>query len=328
MQIPITAFADAPVTSTFIGEDGNEYTYNSDGSVTVKVVPENADTAEPDTAGLVHDGQNFTGEYNGLEVEAAGVYSDGSILISLAAENLSVGFYPETAEAEKSKTIEETAAEPDIQDTPSEPLLPADSAEPAPENSAEEDPAADTQDVPDTGNVGECEAADDADIVAGADGAAGQIADGVAGQRKTDDGHGGADDHGGHELVNPLHAAELDESGKDHIDQSGAAGADDQTHITGFQRNGAGKGGGHGAQEREGAAEEHGGAELGEEQVGQRAHAGAEKGGGLRHAVADDGGHGDGGGDDGKQHIGSFLVCHIYLLLGRIRSRISRCVRC
>ena len=100
-QLSVSAFAEAPRATTITGEDGNVYTYNSDGSVTVKVVPVPSAPAEPDPAGFMRDGQDFSGEYNGLEVEASGVYSDGSILVSVASEGLSIGFYPETAEAEK-----------------------------------------------------------------------------------------------------------------------------------------------------------------------------------------------------------------------------------
>jgi len=121
-QLSVSAFAETPSATTVIGEDGNVYTYNSDGSVTVKVVPVPSDPAEPDPAGFQRDGQDFSGEYNGLEVEAAGVYSDGSTLVSVASEGLSIEFYPETAEAEKIE-LPETVEEDPVPEILQAPLM-------------------------------------------------------------------------------------------------------------------------------------------------------------------------------------------------------------
>ena len=141
-QMTVSAFAEAPRAMTITGEDGNEYTYNSDGSVTVKVVPVPSTPAEPDPAGFMRDGQDFTGEYNGLEVEAAGVYSDGSTLVSVASEGLRIEFYPETAEAEKIE-MPETVEEDPVPEMLHAPLMASVPATPAEEAPVEDIPTED-----------------------------------------------------------------------------------------------------------------------------------------------------------------------------------------
>ena len=124
------------------------------------------------------------------------------------------------------------------------------------------------------------------------------IADGIACQRQTDDGYGGADDRGGHQPVDPLNTDKFDNCRDGHIDKTGQNGTDDQTHVTGGHRGGTCEGSAHGAQKRERGAQVNGTLKTGKNLIDQSSHTGAEEGGGLAHAVADDGGHGDGGGQD------------------------------
>ena len=111
-QTSITAFADTK-DNMVCAEDGVTYTYNTDGTITATVIPASSDKEEPDACGFKNDGQNFTGTYNGLDVEAAGTYSDGSTLVSVSADDHSIAFYPETVGAED-KAVEENvpATEP------------------------------------------------------------------------------------------------------------------------------------------------------------------------------------------------------------------------
>ena len=127
------------------------------------------------------------------------------------------------------------------------------------------------------------------------------VVDGGAGQGHTDQSHGGADNHGGHQLVDPLNANQLDDDGDDHIHQTGQDSAQDDAGETGLGRDGAGEGGDHGADEGEGRTQEHRAVELGEQLVHEGADTGAEQSGGGGHAVAHDGGNGDGGGQNGQQ---------------------------
>ena len=126
-------------------------------------------------------------------------------------------------------------------------------------------------------------------------------ADGVGGQRQADDGHDGPDDDRGHELVDPLDAAEFHDQRQDHIDGARDARADDQPRVAHRHGGGAGEGREHGADEGEGGAQEHRACVAGKEQIDHRAAAGAEEGGGGGHPVADGGGDGDGGHHDGQQ---------------------------
>ena len=128
------------------------------------------------------------------------------------------------------------------------------------------------------------------------------VVDSRARKRKTDEGNGGADDCGGHHLVDPLGACQLDDQRKDHVDQSSEGSTQHQTEIA--QRAvtcRAGKRRQHGADEGKGRAQENGAAEFGEELVDQRAHACAEEGRGGGHPVADDHRNGDGGSHDRKE---------------------------
>ena len=102
------------------------------------------------------------------------------------------------------------------------------------------------------------EAADDADISGSSGGVAGQIADGIACQRKSDDCDGRSDDNCRHELIDPFDTDCFDDDCK------------------------------HGTEESEGASKEDRAGELGEEQVDQRADACTEQSRSLAHAVADD----------------------------------------
>ena len=101
-----------------------------------------------------------------------------------------------------------------------------------------------------------------------------EVAHGVAGKRKTDDGNGRTDDHGGHQLIDPFHAGKLDDNGDDHIHKTCENSADDKTEVADRHGSGARKGGCHGAEECKGRAEEHGAFELGKGQgVHERTHA-------------------------------------------------------
>ena len=99
----------------------------------------------------------------------------------------------------------------------------------------------------------------------------GQIANSVACKAQTDDGNGGSDDDGRHELVDPLGAAELNDSCDDDIDKTRQHSADEDAEVAEYG------GGIHGAQERKGAAQEDGALALGEELVAQSTEAGAHK---------------------------------------------------
>ena len=124
--------------------------------------------------------------------------------------------------------------------------------------------------------------------------AGGEVADGVAGQREADDGDRGADDDGRHQLVDPLDAGRLDDDGDHNVDQSGEDRAEDDPGEARFRGGRAAEGGKHGADEGEGGAQEDRAAELGEQQIDDGADACAKEGGGLGHAVSDDGRDGDG----------------------------------
>ncbi len=132
------------------------------------------------------------------------------------------------------------------------------------------------------------ETADDADISGSSGGVAGQIADGIACQRKSDDCDGRSDDNCRHELIDPFDADCFDDDCQNHIDETREGRADDQTCVTGLCGNGTGKRCEHGAEESEGASKEDRAGELGKEQVDQRADACTEQSRSLAHAVADD----------------------------------------
>ena len=126
------------------------------------------------------------------------------------------------------------------------------------------------------------------------------IVNGSTGQAQTDQCHGGSNNNGGHQLVDPLNANKLDYQSDDHIHQTGKNSTDDQTGKTGRSGNCTAKGSSHGADESEGRAQENGAAELGEQLVNDGADAGAEESGSSGHAVANDGGNSDGGCQNGQ----------------------------
>ena len=70
----------------------------------------------------------------------------------------------------------------------------------------------------------------------------GEVADGVSGERKTDDGNGGTDNDGGHDLIYPCNAAELDDDRDHDIYKTGERRADDESGISGSGCGCAGKG--------------------------------------------------------------------------------------
>ena len=122
----------------------------------------------------------------------------------------------------------------------------------------------------------------------------GKIADSIAGKRQADNGNGGSDNDGGHQLADPFNACNLNNSSNDHVYQTCKYSAYDQTGVTGRSRSGTCKGGAHGSKECEGRAEENGAAELSKQLIDKRANTCTEQGGGLAHAVADDAGDCDG----------------------------------
>ena len=135
--------------------------------------------------------------------------------------------------------------------------------------------------------------------------AAHQVADGVAREAQTDDGDGGSDDDRGHQLVDPLDAAELDDQGDDDIHQACDQGAEDQAGITDGDGGRAAEGGEHGTDEGEGRAEEHRAGAPGEEQIHDGADAGTEQSRRSAHPVADDRRNRDGRRHDGEQLLQS-----------------------
>ena len=148
-----------------------------------------------------------------------------------------------------------------------------------------------------------------------------RIRNGVAGERKTDDRDGRADDRGGHQFIDPAGADELDDQRKPYVDETREDRADDQSEEAQSDRDGAGESRAHRAQKREGRSEEHGGTELGEELVNEGADARAEQSGGDRHLGGiDDHRNEDGRREDRKELLEreeqSLTVAH--LLGGRV----------
>ena len=99
---------------------------------------------------------------------------------------------------------------------------------------------------------------------------------------KSDERNRGADDDGGHDLIDPANACELDDNGDDDVDKSRKHGADQDSKIAdrlGRRAHGrrACKCRSHRTDEGKGAAEEYGAFELGKEQVDERARACAEQ---------------------------------------------------
>ena len=128
-----------------------------------------------------------------------------------------------------------------------------------------------------------------------------EIADGVAGKRKSDDGNGRSDNYCGHEFCDPLDAAEFNYDGNDNVNETCEESAEKKSGIACCRGNRAGKSGAHGAEESKGASEEDGAVEFGEAKVNECADACSEEGCGLGHSVADDGGNGNGGCEDGEE---------------------------
>ena len=136
-------------------------------------------------------------------------------------------------------------------------------------------------------------------VIVAADGGVAQVVHGAAAQAQTDQGHGGADDHGGQQLVDPCGAGLLNDESDQHIHQTGEHGA--QKDAAEAIRHGANQR----ADEGEGAAQKHGALAAGSHQnVEQGAHSGAEQRGGLVQVQAGGVGqdrHQQGGGHDGQQ---------------------------
>jgi hypothetical protein len=83
------------------------------------------------------------------------------------------------------------------------------------------------------------------------------VADRVSGQGKTDDGHRGTDDDGGHQLIDPLDAGDLDDQGDHDVDQTGKHRADEQTGIANLNGRRAAESRELGAAEGDGRTQEH-----------------------------------------------------------------------
>ena len=130
---------------------------------------------------------------------------------------------------------------------------------------------------------------------------AGQVADGIAGKRKTDDCNGGSDDNGRHNLGNPLYARYLNNYGDNDINQSGKNRTENEAEIAKSHGNASGKGGGHGADKGKGRAEKYRAFELGKEQINDCTDTCAEKGGRGGQSVADNVRHGNGCSHNGKK---------------------------
>ena len=131
------------------------------------------------------------------------------------------------------------------------------------------------------------------------------VADGVSGQRQADDGDGRSDDDRGHQFGDPPDTRDLYDDRDDNVNQAGEDGTDDQSGIADGDRGGTAESCEHGTEESEAGSEENGAPELREEQVNDRADAGAEEGRALAHAVSDDAGHRDGRGQNGQQLLQS-----------------------
>ena len=120
-----------------------------------------------------------------------------------------------------------------------------------------------------------------------------KIADRVTRKRQTDDSHGRAHHHGGHQFVQPVHARFFHHQRDDHVYKPRKACADNQSEIPHRHRNAARERRHHRSDERKRRAEEHRASEFREKQIHDRTYARAEQSGGLRHTVPHHGGHGD-----------------------------------
>ena len=114
-----------------------------------------------------------------------------------------------------------------------------------------------------------------------------QVADGIAGKAQTDDCNRGSDDDGGHQFVDPLDTAELDNHGNDHIHETGDQSTDNQSCVADGDGCSPAEGGEHGTDECEGRTEKHRTGALGEEQINNGADTGAEEGRRGTHAISD-----------------------------------------
>ena len=122
----------------------------------------------------------------------------------------------------------------------------------------------------------------------------------VAGERKTDQGNGGADNHGGHDLIDPFDACKFYDDREDDVYETCEDRAEDDTGKALRGGYAAAKSGEHRAEECKGRTEEYRAFELGEQQINDRADAGSEECSRLAHAVAYNGGDGDRRGKDRK----------------------------
>ena len=121
-----------------------------------------------------------------------------------------------------------------------------------------------------------------------------RVADGVSGEGETDDRNGRTDNHGGHELVDPVYADLADDEGDDHINEPCHDCTDDHAEIAERDGSRTRERRKHGIDEGEGGAEEDGALPLGEGDIDESTAACTEESGGRAHFVADDDGYNEG----------------------------------
>ena len=146
-------------------------------------------------------------------------------------------------------------------------------------------------------------------VVIGGNGGVGQVVHGAAAQGQTDQRHGGADDHGGQQLVDPAGAGGLDDQGDEDVHQAGEDRAQEDAHVT--ESGGADQG----RDEGKGAAQEYGAFELGHQQIEQRAEARAAQRGRLAHVLGAAAGIHQHGHQQRGRHNGQHLLESVHQIL-------------
>ena len=115
-----------------------------------------------------------------------------------------------------------------------------------------------------------------------------QIPDCVSCQGKTNDGNGGTDNDGRHQLVDPGNADKLNDQRDDNVNQTCDNRTENESEASKGHGYTACERGAHRTEKCEGRAEKYGAPELGEEQVNESTDAGTEECGGRGHTVSDD----------------------------------------
>ena len=141
------------------------------------------------------------------------------------------------------------------------------------------------------------QAADQADQRGAGRTAAVEIAHRVACQGQTNDRDRRANDDRRHQLIDPRHAPDLDDDGKQDIDDARHSRAENQPSVARLHGDSTGKGRKHRPDKGKRRAQEHWAAALGKKQIDDRANTRAEQRRGSRHlraaGVVDNSGHGD-----------------------------------